>query len=285
MLKRSGLALIFSALSMLSSCQKSGDGFTGKSNFELKTEQEKTLYALGLLIGRNVSTFNLKPDEFNIVVQGLSDSVNHKKPAVEMQAYAPKVSEMARSRQAAFRKAEEAREKPLIEERKKKGQAYVDSFAKEPGVTRYPSGLVMKTLMPGSGESPKPNERVRANYRGTSIEGVEFDNSAKHGNQPSEFSLLSVVPCWQEALQKMKTGEKAKLVCPSTIAYGDQGRPNIPGGSTLVFEVELVEVKPPTAPAAVSPLGLPPPGRGITPSVLPPSLQRAPTPAAPTAKK
>src|SRR5262245_35987096 len=91
------LCLFLCSLAMLPGCHKNEGGFTGKSNFEPKTEQEKTLYALGLLIGRNVSTFDLKPEELRIVEQGLSDAVNRKKPAVELQAYAPKVNEMARS--------------------------------------------------------------------------------------------------------------------------------------------------------------------------------------------
>jgi FKBP-type peptidyl-prolyl cis-trans isomerase FkpA len=84
---------------------------------------------------------------------------------------------------------------------------------------------------------------VKVNYKGTFIDGTEFDSSAKNG-QPAEFPLNQVIACWTEGVQKMKVGGKAQLVCPSDIAYGDQGRPpQIPGGATLVFEVELLEVK------------------------------------------
>ena len=108
--------------------------------------------------------------------------------------------------------------------------------------------MIYKEIKAGSGAQPKPSDIVKVNYVGTLIDGKEFDSSMKHG-QPAEFPLGQVIPCWTEGVAKMKAGGKAKLVCPSDIAYGDQGNPPvIPGGATLVFEVELLEVK--AAPAA-----------------------------------
>ena len=111
------------------------------------------------------------------------------------------------------------------------------------------SGLIYQTTKEGTGPSPTANDTVRVHYRGTFPDsGKEFDSSYSRG-EPAEFPLRRVIPCWTEGVQKMKVGGKAKLVCPSAIAYGDMGRPpTIPGGSTLVFEVELLEVKPQAAP-------------------------------------
>jgi FKBP-type peptidyl-prolyl cis-trans isomerase FkpA len=103
------------------------------------------------------------------------------------------------------------------------------------------SGLVYRHLTAGIGESPLPGDRVRVHYRGTLTNGTEFDSSYKR-NEPTEFALGGVIPCWTEGLQKMKVGGKTQLVCPSALAYGDTGVPGIPGGATLIFEVELLEI-------------------------------------------
>jgi FKBP-type peptidyl-prolyl cis-trans isomerase FkpA len=108
---------------------------------------------------------------------------------------------------------------------------------------RTPSGLIIKTIRPGTGASPAATDTVRVHYRGTLVDGKEFDSSIKRG-QPAEFPLNGVIPCWTEGVQRMKVGEKARLVCPASIAYGERGRPGIPGGATLVFEVELLGIGP-----------------------------------------
>src|SRR5581483_1214987 len=103
------------------------------------------------------------------------------------------------------------------------------------------SGLIFKELAPGTGGSPKATDTVKVNYRGTFTNGTEFDRSYKR-NQPAQFPLNGVIKCWTEGVQKMKVGGKARLVCPSDLAYGDQGRGEIPGGATLVFEIELLDI-------------------------------------------
>jgi FKBP-type peptidyl-prolyl cis-trans isomerase FkpA len=208
---------------------------------ELKTEEQKTFYTLGLLLGRNLQPFNLKPQELELVKQGLSDSVGGKKPAVEMQVYGPKVNELARSRAGAHAAVEKADNEQKAKAEKEKAKPFLEAAAKEPGAIQTASGLVMKTLKPGTGESPKATDRVRVHYHGTLIDGTVFDSSVKRG-EPAEFPLNGVIPCWTEGVQKMKVGEKARLVCPSSIAYGDGGRPSIPPGATLIFEVELLAI-------------------------------------------
>jgi len=121
-------------------------------------------------------------------------------------------------------------------------KAYLDKAAKEPGAVRKSSGLVYRELRPGSGASPRLDDVVRVNYRGTLIDGTEFDSSYKR-NEPAEFPLNRVIPCWQEGVQMMKPGGKSQLVCPSEIAYGELGSPPaIPGNATLVFEIELLAI-------------------------------------------
>ncbi len=196
-----------------------------------KTEEEKTLYALGLVAARSFQDFGLTAKELEVVKRGLGDALSGKKPQVEIAAYEQKVQEFARKRLAT-----------AAEARKEKQKSAADAAAGEKGGQRTASGLVYVPLKEGSGQSPKPADVVKVHYEGKLTDGKVFDSSVRR-NQPAEFPLNGVIPCWTEGLQKMKVGGKAKLVCPSSIAYGDQGRPPvIPGGATLIFEVELLEI-------------------------------------------
>ena len=122
------------------------------------------------------------------------------------------------------------------------GPSFLDRAAAEPGAVKSPTGLVMRTLVEGAGEAPKESDTVRVHYVGQFIDGVVFDSSVER-NKPAEFPVGKVIACWTEGLQKMKAGGKSRLVCPSDLAYGDQGRPTIPPGAALIFDVELLEVK------------------------------------------
>ena len=102
--------------------------------------------------------------------------------------------------------------------------------------------MIYRELTAGKGDSPKATDKVKVNYRGTFVNGTEFDSSYSR-NQPAEFPLNGVIKCWTEGVQKMKVGGKSRLVCPAAIAYGDGGRPGIPGGATLVFEIELLSIE------------------------------------------
>ncbi|MEP6961185.1 MAG: FKBP-type peptidyl-prolyl cis-trans isomerase [Acidobacteriota bacterium] len=201
------------------------------SPVKLTTDEQKTIYAVGLSMSRQLTSFfDLTPAEVEIVRQALNDAANNK-PAITLSEWEPKIEGLAKSRSAAIPDKEKAR-----------GKAYQDTAAKEKGAVRTPTGLVYRELKAGTGASPKPTDKVKVNYRGALINGLEFDASAKHGG-PAEFPLNGVIPCWTEGVQKMKVGGKSQLVCPSDIAYRDQGSPpNIPGGATLVFEVELIAV-------------------------------------------
>ncbi len=223
-------------------CNRMGGGGGGSASGEPKTEDEKVFYALGLDIGKNIDVFGLQPQELELVKAGLGDAIAKRKPKIDLEAVRPKIYEMAKKRQEVKATAE-----------KQKGKAAVDKAAKEPGAQQLASGLVIKSLRPGTGASPTENDTVKVQYEGRLTDGTVFDSSYKR-NEPAEFPLKGVVKCWTEGLQKMKVGEKAQLTCPAEIAYGDQGRPpTIPGGATLVFDVELLEIKavtPPPPPAS-----------------------------------
>ncbi|HEX9401909.1 MAG TPA: FKBP-type peptidyl-prolyl cis-trans isomerase [Anaeromyxobacter sp.] len=123
------------------------------------------------------------------------------------------------------------------------GADYLDKAAKEKGAVKTSSGLVYRPLKEGTGAKPTASSTVQVNYRGTFIDGKEFDASAKHGG-PATFPLNRVIACWTEGVAMMKVGGKAQLVCPPAIAYGAGGAPGaIPPNSTLVFEVELLAVQ------------------------------------------
>lgn len=115
------------------------------------------------------------------------------------------------------------------------------SAAQDKGAVKTASGLVYLSLKDGKGASPAATDTVKVHYRGTFLDGKEFDSSYKRG-QPTEFPLNRVIPCWTEGVQKIKVGGKAKLVCPSNLAYGSRGVPGIPPNSTLIFEVELLDI-------------------------------------------
>jgi FKBP-type peptidyl-prolyl cis-trans isomerase FkpA len=120
-------------------------------------------------------------------------------------------------------------------------QAYLDKAAAEPGAQKTASGLIYRELKAGTGASPKATDTVKVHYRGTLTDGKEFDSS--YGGQPIEFPLNRVIRAWTEGVQMMKVGGKAQLVCPANLAYGERGAPpDIPGGATLVFEVELLGI-------------------------------------------
>jgi len=197
----------------------------------LTTDDQKTIYALGLSMAQQLSQMGISPAEYAIIKQALTDSAAGK-PALELNAWQAKFGPFAQARSAKMAATEKA-----------KGKAFLDAASAEPGATRTSSGLVYRELAAGTGPTPKSTDRVRVNYRGTFMNGSEFDSSYKT-NKPAEFPLNGVIPCWTEGVQRMKVGGKSKLVCPSEIAYGDQGRPSIPPGSTLIFEIELLAINP-----------------------------------------
>jgi len=229
---------------------KAGGG-AGVAASDPSTDEQKSFYALGYQMSQRMQVFNLKPDELGYVMRGLQDGVQGKKAVIELQTYGPKLQQMAM-----------ARSKEKLGEEKKSAGAFLEAAAKESGAEKLPSGLIYKQITAGTGDSPKATDRVKVHYHGTLRDGKVFDNSVER-KEPATFPLNGVIPCWTECVQLMKVGGKAKLTCPSEIAYGDQGRPGIPPGAVLTFEIELLSIEQgPPAPAPGSSMMSPPGGPG-----------------------
>ena len=222
MKKLIGLMLVFGTAI---GCGRLGGGGSPKS------EDDKVLYSLGMIIGRNLADFNLTERELGIVYSGMSDTVFKKKAAVDLDTYGPKVDKFHTDRRTAHAKIE-----------KENGKKIVEAAAREPGAVRTASGAIVRIVKPSTGPLPAPTDRVQVHYTGKLTDGTVFDSSRKQG-QPVTFPLNGVIKCWTEGVGMMKVGEQAVLTCPSDTAYGDFGQgPKIPGGATLVFDVELISI-------------------------------------------
>lgn len=201
---------------------------------ELKpeTDEQKTLYALGLMLSHNLGSFNLTADELKMVQAGMTDGLLGKDThGILPQNYQQQVQALAQER-AKIGAAAEA----------EKAQEFLAKAEAAEGAQRTPSGLIYTILKEGKGPSPTATDRVKVHYHGTLRDGSVFDSSVNRG-EPATFGLNQVIPCWTEGVQKIKVGGKAKLVCPADIAYGDRGAgAKIKPGAALTFEVELLEI-------------------------------------------
>ena len=209
----------------------------------LKTEVEKVSYIIGTQIARNFKTQEIVVD-LDSLMMGLKDALEGKQLALsqeEMQQVFTRFQQQMRAKQAA-KQAKEAAANLAA------GNAYLEANKAKEGVKVLPSGLQYKVIKEGTGNTPTADDKVKTHYRGTLINGTEFDSSYKR-NKPAEFPVKGVIKGWTEALQLMKEGGKWELYIPANLAYGQRGRPNIPANSTLIFEIELLEVTKPAAPA------------------------------------
>ena len=196
-----------------------------------ETEDQKTIYALGLALAQNLAPFNLSDAELQLVVAGLEAGARGDESVVSLQEYGPKIGQL-----------QQARAKVLAEKERAASADFLAKQAQAEGAQVSESGLIYFELEPGTGDSPAATDRVKVHYHGTLRDGSVFDSSVERG-KPIDFGLNEVIACWTEGVAKMKVGGKAKLVCPSNIAYGERGRPPvIAPGAALVFEVELLEI-------------------------------------------
>jgi len=216
------------------------------------SDEDKAFYALGLELAHGVSVFSLTARELELVQAGLNDGTLKNKdgtpvkpPLVEREQFRQRLQSLAQERQApsASSVAEPAAAPAKVNQLTPAD--FLKEAAKVPGARKLLSGVVYTSLKKvAHGRSPRSTDTVKVHYRGTLIDGTEFDSSFKR-NEPATFPLNGVIPCWTQGVAVMKVGEKARLVCPSDTAYGERGSPpTIPGGSVLVFEVELLGIEP-----------------------------------------
>lgn len=199
----------------------------------LDTEKEKYSYAIGYQFSKNVKgqAVDLDPAALAMAVE---DVANNKNPALSEQEMQQAMDKL--------RVAQETKMSAAADENKKKGVAWLEENKKKPGVKVTETGLQYKIIQPGGGVSPTEKDSVIVNYKGTLIDGTEFDSSYKRG-VPAEFHVAGVIPGFTEALKKMKKGAKWELYIPSELGYGNSPRPGIPAGSVLIFDVELKDIK------------------------------------------
>ena len=197
---------------------------------ELKTQKDKLSYSLGMEMGANMKKSGIEIDPA-IYQQGMKDAISGEKTLLTDQ----EASDIITAYQKEWVKT-------FAEKKKAEGEAFLAKNKKKEGVKTLADGLQYKIITDGKGKKPKETDTVTVNYKGTLVDGTEFDSSYKHG-QPATFPVNGVIKGWTEALQLMKEGSKWELFIPANLAYGEQGRQGIPPNSVLIFEVELISIK------------------------------------------
>jgi len=210
--------------------------------FTLKTQKDKTSYAIGMNIGAGVAAkLKQQPLEVDqaVLLRGFKDALAGGKTLLTQDEERTVLTQLSLE----ARKKQEEQMKLAAEPNKKTGEEFLSANKTKDGVITLPSGLQYKILTAGTGPKPTAADTVSCNYRGTLIDGTEFDSSYKRG-QPASFALNQVIKGWTEALQLMPVGSKWQLFIPSDLAYGDPGRgPQIGPGATLIFEIELLSIQ------------------------------------------
>ncbi len=196
-------------------------------------ERNKMLYSLGFLLGDNLKKQLILDNEndYKAVSQGMRDSLLNKAAQTDVEKYKPQIIQKYQ---------EDARR--ISEKREAAQQEYLENFKKEKGVKVLDNGAMIKLSKAGKGKNPKADDSVTVHYTGTLIDGTKFDSSRDRG-QAFTTRLTDVVPCWTKALQQMKPGSQAKIVCPADTAYGNRPVGPIPANSVLVFDIEVIDVK------------------------------------------
>ena len=289
-----------------STASKTGKAAAGKAMtaktatpLTLKTDKDKQSYAIGINVGKGLGQ-NLKRSGLEIdpaiLTRAIKDVLAGDKQSMtdeEAQETLKTLQTEMATKQEEMRKEQEAKMKELGEANKKEGDEFLAANKAKEGVTTLPDGLQYKILQEGTGPKPAASDSVTVNYRGTLVNGSEFDSSYKR-NQPATFNVTGIIKGWTEALELMPVGSKWQLFIPSDLAYGPSGRPPVIGpNSTLVFEVELVSIQPkPAAPAPVSAPNPPPtaaapnaPTGNPAPTANQPAPAPKPTPPTPPTAK
>jgi FKBP-type peptidyl-prolyl cis-trans isomerase FklB len=215
-----------------------GSFVLAQGNGTPQTQKDKVSYSIGVNVGKNMKTQGLDLNQ-EFLIQGIKDGINDAKTAMTEQDME---ATMAAFQQEMVGKMQ-AKQKVEGEKNAKEGKTFLEANKKNKGVVTLPSGLQYKILKAGKGAKPTKNQTVKCHYRGTLIDGTEFDSSYKRG-EPAEFPVGQVIKGWTEALQRMPVGSKWQLVIPSDLAYGPNGAGQTIGpNATLIFEVELISIK------------------------------------------
>jgi FKBP-type peptidyl-prolyl cis-trans isomerase FkpA len=220
---------MFSLLLMFA-CNQEGPK-NSPSSSKIENDEDKTFYAMGVMLGMNLARLELTDKELSNIFKGVEDAAKGKKPEIEIAEYQPKIQEVFKARMEKVAKKQ-------VED----GQKYLENFLKNSKAKKTESGLAYEIITEGTGKMPKSTDEVEVHYHGTLIDGTVFDSSVDR-KQKISFPLDRVIKGWTEGLQLIKEGGKVKLVIPPDLAYGEAGAPpKIPGGATLVFEVELFRI-------------------------------------------
>jgi FKBP-type peptidyl-prolyl cis-trans isomerase FklB len=204
----------------------------------LKTPKEKSSYVIGVDVGRTLQKAGVEIDA-DLLARGIRDALAGGKLLMNEQ----EIQETMTAFQAEMTVKQARARKELGEKNEKEGEKFLAENGKKPGVTTLPSGLQYKVLRPGKGRKPQPQDIVKVHYRGTLINGTEFDSSIRRG-QPARLAVNRIIPGWTEALQLMEEGAKWQIFIPSNLAYGERGAGGSIGpNATLIFEVELLEIE------------------------------------------
>ena len=207
---------------------------SGEENLVLRNQKDKISYVIGMDIGNNLKRQSLDIDP-KILAKGIQDVLSGAKSLLTQQEI--------RETLAAFQKERVAKQEQVAMKNKKEGESFLAENKKKADVKTLPSGLQYKVIKAGTGKKPKINDTVTTHYRGTLIDGTEFDSSYRRG-QPASFPVSGVIRGWTEALQLMEEGAKWQLFVPSNLAYGERGTGGVIGpNATLIFEIELISVQ------------------------------------------
>jgi FKBP-type peptidyl-prolyl cis-trans isomerase FklB len=227
-------------------CRKSGaPGAATLKKEDLNSQKKKVSYAIGLDIGQNFKA-RAMDIEMEILIQGLRDSQKTEKPLLSSE----EIQKVMTQFQQDMMKIEQEKRMAQGQGNKAKEEAFLKENAQKPGIKVTASGLQYKVISEGKGPMPKLGDTVKVHYRGTLLDGSEFDSSYKR-NEPAVFPLNGVIKGWTEALQLMKVGSKYQIFLPSSLAYGERGAGQAIGpNATLIFDVELLGIEKPAPPAA-----------------------------------
>ncbi|MFP1740281.1 FKBP-type peptidyl-prolyl cis-trans isomerase [Lonsdalea quercina] len=238
------MTLAFNTGAMAAETAKASDSSsTSTTTAKFNNDEQAAAYALGASLGRYMDNSLKEQEKLGIkldkeqLIQGVQDAFADKSKLSDQE-----IEKTLQSFEGRVKEAAKTKMKQDAKENADKGTKYRDTFAKEKGVKKTNSGLLYQVDKEGTGAAPKDSDTVVVNYKGTLVDGTEFDNSYKRG-EPLSFRLDGVIPGWTEGLKHVKKGGKIKMVIPPALAYGETGVPGIPANSTLVFDVELLDIK------------------------------------------